>query len=160
LNADEPFGDLATNRPGASVRARADRQLNAMRSRSRFGTAIARVFDVKTDERAWRKGVEGEEAVGLLLERRSKDGWQVLHSLPIGDNGGDIRSEWALSVDAGCLGGRDCCRHQCSNPISPPPPEQSVHEQSDESQCPESGTYPAQGAIPLKPRSTVRPLVN
>jgi hypothetical protein len=88
--ADEPVGDLATNRPGEGLRARADRQLDAMRTQSRFGTALARFFDVKTDERAWRKGAEGEEAVGPRLERLAKDGWRVLHSVPVGDHDADI----------------------------------------------------------------------
>lgn len=88
--ADVPLGDLAANRPGEAVRARADRQLDAMRSASRFGTAIARVFDVKTDERAWRKGAAGEEAVGPGIGRLAKDGRRVLHSVPVGGNGADM----------------------------------------------------------------------
>ncbi len=88
--AVEPFGDLANNRPGAAVRARANHELDEMRGRSRLATAVVRVFGVKTDERAWRKGAEGEEAVGPRLERLLKDGWRVLHSVPVGKSDADI----------------------------------------------------------------------
>jgi Nuclease-related domain len=88
--AGEPITDLAANRPGAAARARADRELEEMRGRSRIATAVARVFDLHTDERAWRKGAEGEEVVGPRLERLVKDGWHVLHAVPVGNNDADI----------------------------------------------------------------------
>jgi hypothetical protein len=51
---------------------------------------IARAVDAKTDERAWRVGARGEEAVGRRLERLREQGWHVLHSMPIGTRGSDI----------------------------------------------------------------------
>jgi hypothetical protein len=61
-----------------------------MKERSRVGTFIARTFDMKTDERAWRVGAGGEETVGSRLEKLVKHGWHVLHSVPVGERGSDI----------------------------------------------------------------------
>ena len=82
--------DLAGNRPGQGVRELADAELAAMKERSRVGTFIARTFDMKTDERAWRVGAGGEETVGSRLEKLVKHGWHVLHAVPVGDRGSDI----------------------------------------------------------------------
>jgi hypothetical protein len=82
--------DLAGNRPGQGVRQLAEAELAAMRERSRVGTFLARSFDMKTDERAWRVGAGGEETVGGRLEKLAKHGWHVLHAVPVGDRGSDI----------------------------------------------------------------------
>ncbi|MGD9956031.1 MAG: nuclease-related domain-containing protein [Candidatus Nanopelagicales bacterium] len=82
--------DLALNRPGQAARARAAEELAAMREKSRVGTWLARTLDVKTDERAWRVGADGEETIGAKLEKLTKDGWYVLHSVPVGKRGSDI----------------------------------------------------------------------
>jgi hypothetical protein len=82
--------DLALNRPGQGVRAEADALLSEMKSHSKLRTFLARAVDAKTDERAFRVGAEGEEAVGPRLERLTKRGWHVLHSVPVGDRGSDI----------------------------------------------------------------------
>lgn len=82
--------DLADNRPGQAAREQANQALADQRSRSRIGSAIARAFDVKTEERAWRKGAEGEEAIGNRLEKLTKLGWFILHAVPVGDRGSDI----------------------------------------------------------------------
>ncbi|MDT5181642.1 MAG: hypothetical protein QOJ95_5840 [Mycobacterium sp.] len=87
---DAEWVDLAGNVPGQAVRALAEAELAAMRGRSRLGTVIARAFDVKTDERAWRVGADGEETVGTRLDKLGKHGWQVLHSVPVGTGGSDI----------------------------------------------------------------------
>jgi len=87
---DEFEEDLAANRPGSGVRAQAESELAGMKSRSRIGTALARAFDVKTDERAWRVGAQGEESVGARLDKLVEHGWHVLHSVPVGTNGSDI----------------------------------------------------------------------
>lgn len=90
-SAESPaWTDLAHNRPGQSAREQADQHLAVQRSRSRVMSALARAFDVKTDERAWRKGSEGEETVGKRLDRLTSHGWRVLHSVPVGDRGSDI----------------------------------------------------------------------
>ncbi|HEY5185653.1 MAG TPA: hypothetical protein VIM19_12275 [Actinomycetes bacterium] len=62
--------DLVANRPGQAARAPAVAELAAMRDRTRVGAFLARAFDVKTDERAWRVGADGEETVGARLEER------------------------------------------------------------------------------------------
>lgn len=61
-----------------------------MRDRSRVGTFLARTFDMKTDERAWRVGAGGEETIGARLEKLRRHGWHVLHAVPVGDRGSDI----------------------------------------------------------------------
>ncbi len=55
-----------------------------------MGAFLARAFDVKTDERAWRVGAGGEETVGSRLDKLEKHGWHVLHAVPVGDRGSDI----------------------------------------------------------------------
>ncbi|WP_062385093.1 nuclease-related domain-containing protein [Demequina iriomotensis] len=78
--------DLAGNPPGAIVRAQA---ADAWEREKRVGKVIphlARALDVHTDERAWRKGAEGEEKVGAVLERMTKRGWRIIHSIPVGEN--------------------------------------------------------------------------
>lgn len=82
--------DLAQNRPGQAARARADEELAAMRDRSKVGTWLARTLDLKTDERAWRVGADGEETIGGRLDRLTKHGWHVLHSVPVGSQDSDI----------------------------------------------------------------------
>ena len=61
-----------------------------MRERSKVGTFLARAFDVKTDERAYRVGAKGEESVGPRLEKLVGHGWRVLHSIPAGKGKSDI----------------------------------------------------------------------
>jgi hypothetical protein len=89
-SAEPAWVDLAGNRPGQGVRELADAELAAMKERSRAGTFIARTFDMKTDERAWRVGAGGEETVGARLEKLVRHGWHVLHAVPVGDRGSDI----------------------------------------------------------------------
>ena len=82
--------DLALNRPGEQVRAEAEEQLAALRERSRVGTFLLRAFDAKTDERAYRVGAKGEEAIGARLDKLEERGWHVLHSIPVGKGKSDI----------------------------------------------------------------------
>jgi hypothetical protein len=87
---ESAWRDLAENRPGQAAREQAERELAAMRDRTRVGTFIARTFDMKTDERAWRVGAGGEETVGTRLEKLLDHGWKVLHAVPVGTKGSDI----------------------------------------------------------------------
>ncbi len=83
--------DLATNRPGEGVRQLANEEWAAAKGRSRvFSTLNRYVFDSHTDERAWRKGAEGEEFVGDKLNKLREKGWHVLHSVPVGKGDSDI----------------------------------------------------------------------
>lgn len=50
---------------------------------------LAALLRVHTEERAWRKGAEGEEAVGRRLAKLP-EGWQVLHDLTIGSQGANL----------------------------------------------------------------------
>jgi hypothetical protein len=88
--APEPWaitlaGDTATYKAGAGARtiAREERAAAPVR------TALARILNVHTDERAWRRGAEGEEEVARRL-RRLPDDWLALHDLPIGDRGANV----------------------------------------------------------------------
>lgn len=82
--------DLSLNRPGEAVRAKAAEEWEAAKDRSKFFAYAGRVLDVKTDERAWRVGAQGEEKVGPKLEKLLPHGWRVLHSVPVGKGDSDI----------------------------------------------------------------------
>lgn len=82
--------DIAHNRPGQAAREQAMVERAAMRERSKAGTFLARMFDVKTDERAWRIGADGEEAVGARLVSLETHGWRILHAVNVGSRGSDI----------------------------------------------------------------------
>ncbi len=83
---DEPsWTDLAGTRPGAAARE----QAVALKQAAPVRTFLARAFGVRTDERAWRIGADGEQAVAARLARLG-DRWKVLHAVPVGDKGSDI----------------------------------------------------------------------
>lgn len=88
--AEPAWTDLAGNRPGQAAHTQAEAELAAMRERTKVGAFLARTFDVKTDERAWRVGANGEETVGAKLDKLTKHGWHVLHAVPVGNRGSDI----------------------------------------------------------------------
>lgn len=48
-----------------------------------------RAFDVRTEDRSWRRGAEGEERVAALLEHLD-DRWAVIHDLTIGRRGANL----------------------------------------------------------------------
>lgn len=77
--------DLAGNRPGQAARARAVE----LRRAAPVRTFVARLLGLRTEERNWRIGADGEEAVGAELTGLSQR-WRVLHAVPIGDRGTDI----------------------------------------------------------------------
>jgi hypothetical protein len=52
-------------------------------------TALARLLNVHTDERAWRRGAEGEEEVARRL-KGLPDPWLALHDLPIGTRNANV----------------------------------------------------------------------
>ncbi|MFW2513699.1 nuclease-related domain-containing protein [Demequina sp. SO4-13] len=83
--------DLSAHRPGEGVRQMADAEWAASKDRSKVFAALNRyVFDNHTDERAWRKGAEGEEYVGAKLDKLRDRGCHVLHSVPVGKGESDI----------------------------------------------------------------------
>jgi hypothetical protein len=79
------WDDLADRAPGGKAREQAQR----LAARAPVRTLIARVLDVKTDERAWRIGADGEQMMAKELAKL--DGaWRTLHAVPIGNRGSDI----------------------------------------------------------------------
>ena len=52
-------------------------------------TRIDRLLRRRTDERAWRKGANGERVTGWLLGRLP-DGWHTFHDISVGDRGANI----------------------------------------------------------------------
>ena len=77
--------DLANNRPGESARRKAD-ELKAASPRRAL---LARLLNVQTDERAYRKGSRGEEEVARRLQVLG-DEWRVLHAIQVRETGTDI----------------------------------------------------------------------
>jgi hypothetical protein len=78
-------GDLASNRPGDRV-AKAER---AQRDAAPIRSRLARLCGVDTQERHWRLGRQGEEAVAARLARLPSE-WRVLHAIEVGASGSDI----------------------------------------------------------------------
>lgn len=83
-----PWIDLATNHAGEAARE----QALAARDAAPVRTVLARVLGVKTDERSWRVGADGEEKVAAKIEKviRKNPRWRVLHAIPVGNRGSDI----------------------------------------------------------------------
>lgn len=77
--------DISGARPGAAARERAIAERQAAPVR----TVLARLLGVKTDERAWRIGADGEEAVAAQLAKLGPT-WRLLHAVRVGDRGSDI----------------------------------------------------------------------
>ena len=77
--------DLALNRPGATLRVKA----GEIQKSHPVLVFIFRLFGAHSQERAWRRGAEGEEEVARQL-RKLGDGWRILHSVPIGSRETDI----------------------------------------------------------------------
>ena len=77
--------DLAATTAGAAARE----QAVALRRAAPVKTFLARALGVKTPERAWRIGADGEQAVAARLARLG-DRWKILHAVPVGENGCDI----------------------------------------------------------------------
>jgi hypothetical protein len=77
--------DLARNRPGQGIRVLADQCWEA----EPFRILEAELNGIHTDERSWRLGADGEEAVGRCLGELSA-AWRVLHSIPVGKGRSDL----------------------------------------------------------------------
>lgn len=82
---EEPWTDLALNRPGEAVASEAKKAF----AEAPMLNVAARVFKVHTQERAWRLGAKGEALVGKQLAKLGTE-WRALHSVPIGNRGSDI----------------------------------------------------------------------
>lgn len=78
--------DLAENRPGALVRARAEE----LRRQAPVWTLVAWVLGVHTEARDFRVGAAGEALVARRLRTLDRAGWKVIHSVPVGRGESDI----------------------------------------------------------------------
>lgn len=78
--------DIGSEPPGSAAREQA---LAARAAQGKVRHFLARAFDVKTDERAWRIGADGEQAVAAQLAKLGPE-WRVLHAIRVGDRGSDI----------------------------------------------------------------------
>lgn len=87
----EPWVDLADNRPEEGTRHQAQVEREELSRRiTTVGARTLRVLDAKTEERAWRVGADGEEAIGKLLAKLARRGYMAIHSIPVGQRGSDI----------------------------------------------------------------------
>ena len=89
---EKTWSDLANNAPGQAAREQAKEEWRVRREEKPVRAVLGRLLNVHTDERAWRIGADGEEAVGTQLEKlaRKDPRWRVLHAVPVGDRGSDI----------------------------------------------------------------------
>lgn len=92
---ERPWTDLAASPAGAALRDRAV----AAREAAPVKTLLGRLLQVHTDERAWRIGGAGEQAVAARLARLP-DSWRVLH--PFRWVVGAATSTTSSSGPAGC----------------------------------------------------------
>ncbi|MGN6252008.1 MAG: nuclease-related domain-containing protein [Marmoricola sp.] len=78
--------DISGHQAGSAVREQA---LAAREAQGKVRHFLAKVLDVKTEERAWRVGAAGEQAVAAQLAKLGPE-WRVLHSIEVGNRGSDI----------------------------------------------------------------------
>ncbi|WP_163998711.1 nuclease-related domain-containing protein [Pyxidicoccus caerfyrddinensis] len=82
----EPVATRTGRRPGQSAREKQQELADA----APIKTFFTRLFDIHTDERAWRLGADGEERVGGLLEQLRPHGWHVEHDVRVGRRGANL----------------------------------------------------------------------
>jgi hypothetical protein len=75
-----PDDDLSTNSPGESLRELLDKSGPGLIER-----VVSQLLRRRTDWDSWRKGLAGERRVGAELNRLTRHGWRVLHSIPLAD---------------------------------------------------------------------------
>lgn len=85
---DSPPGwvDLSATQPGAAARERA---LAEREAQGWLLHGLARLSGARTQERAWRIGADGEQAVAEQLGKLGPQ-WRVLHAVRVGERGSDI----------------------------------------------------------------------
>ncbi|MGH8890632.1 MAG: nuclease-related domain-containing protein [Acidothermaceae bacterium] len=77
--------DLSDTAPGAAARE----QAQPLKQATPIRTVVSRVLGVHTDERSWRIGADGEEAVGAQLAKLGPS-WRTNHAVRVGNKGSDI----------------------------------------------------------------------
>jgi len=85
-----PGVDLALTPAGQSAAAKAQEEWAAYSARRPVASKVALLFGLRTPDRSWAVGAAGEREVGRRLERLTRSGWHILHSVPIGNRGSDI----------------------------------------------------------------------
>ncbi|WP_158623820.1 nuclease-related domain-containing protein [Corallococcus llansteffanensis] len=78
--------EFSVRRAGESAREKQ----NELAKAAPIKTFFTRLFGMNTDERAWGRGAEGEERVGMLLEALRPRGWFIQHDVKIGRNGANV----------------------------------------------------------------------
>ncbi|MEU5255285.1 nuclease-related domain-containing protein [Streptomyces longwoodensis] len=73
-----PADDLAINPPGKSIRDLLDESGPRLMER-----IVSRLLRRPSEWDPWRKGLAGERRVGAELNRLGRQGWRVLHSIPL-----------------------------------------------------------------------------
>ncbi|MQT03100.1 NERD domain-containing protein [Streptomyces jumonjinensis] len=73
-----PEDDLLSRRPGAAIRA-----LLAESGPGLLERVVTRLLRRESEWDSWRKGLAGERRVGAELNRLTRYGWRVLHSVPL-----------------------------------------------------------------------------
>jgi len=86
---DEYFVQIDDTLVGRKAGTGAAEKAKQAREAAPLRTFVARIFGQHTDERAWRRGADGERFVGWLLSRLP-DGWHVFNDVPVGERGANI----------------------------------------------------------------------
>ena len=84
---DSQWDDLAHKTPGESARTRA----KELRAQHPFLVTTAKALGIRTTAGSFAMGARGEREVGRKLNRwAERNGWHVLHAVPVGRAGADI----------------------------------------------------------------------
>lgn len=84
---DARWDDLAGNVPGESAQARA----KELRARHPIMVTVAGALGIRTAAGSFAMGARGERKIGHKLNRwAARNGWYVLHAVPVGRAGADI----------------------------------------------------------------------
>jgi hypothetical protein len=87
IGRDSGWDDLARNTPGESARTRA----KELRAQHPFLVTTAKALGIRTTAGSFAMGARGEREVGRKLNRwAERNGWHVLHAVPVGRAGADI----------------------------------------------------------------------
>ncbi len=82
-----PEPDLALNLPGSAAKARAAE----LRAEHPWATIFARLSRRRNEALDYAYGAGGERKIGRKLTRwAARQGWHVLHAVPVGNKGSDI----------------------------------------------------------------------
>lgn len=76
-----PADDLAANRPGQSLRDLLQKSGPGLIER-----VVSQLLRRPTEWDSWRKGLAGEKRVGAELNRLTRHGWRILHSIPLANH--------------------------------------------------------------------------